>query len=346
MPVNDPNVGLALALTFAAGAATAVGACVVFVPRLVKLASRRTLAAALALSAGVMTYVSFVEIMSLSLQKFQTTGYSEQLAYAYATLSFFGGVVFMMVRACVCLCVLRKEVLGKKAASLVANNLLCFASLAQLLNFLVTFLLGGHHHHGHGHSHHGADHLHHDGCGGEVGHSACHSGTRQCTQSSIVQDEAGGTTASGGENAITEEVEVGCPCCSDDPIGELERLQRMAEEMDLLEHQHQQPQPQPPTEVKQSQVEKEEEEKQDLDAPFPADRQKSDDDDDLEAGGYDSDAMRTGADDSQHLVGTEDGEAGHDVGPSEREEARLKEQQKLLRMSVNTAVAIAYVPHY
>lgn len=99
MPLDDPNVGLAFGLTVAAGAATAVGAAVVFVPRLVKLASRRTLAAALALSAGVMTYVSFVEILGKSRLKFLEAGYADNLAYMYATVCFFGGVVFMTVRS-------------------------------------------------------------------------------------------------------------------------------------------------------------------------------------------------------------------------------------------------------
>jgi ZIP family zinc transporter len=86
-----------MGLTVAAGAATAVGAAVVFVPRLVKLASRRTLAGALGLSAGVMTYVSFVEIFNKSRVKFLSAGYSADVAYAYATVCFFGGVVLMTV---------------------------------------------------------------------------------------------------------------------------------------------------------------------------------------------------------------------------------------------------------
>jgi zinc transporter ZupT len=98
MPLDDPNVGLAFGLTIAAGAATAVGAAVVFVPRLVKLASRRTLAGALALSAGVMTYVSFVEILGKSRLKFLEAGYADNVSYMYATVCFFGGVVLMTVR--------------------------------------------------------------------------------------------------------------------------------------------------------------------------------------------------------------------------------------------------------
>jgi lipoprotein signal peptidase len=52
---SSKNVGIAFGLTFAAGAATALGASVVFFPRLVKFANRHTLAAALGFSAGVMT---------------------------------------------------------------------------------------------------------------------------------------------------------------------------------------------------------------------------------------------------------------------------------------------------
>mmetsp|Transcript_27518 Transcript_27518/g.58804 ORF Transcript_27518/g.58804 Transcript_27518/m.58804 type:complete len:402 (+) Transcript_27518:159-1364(+) len=102
------NVGVALALVCGAGAATAIGASVVFFPSLVKLASRRVLAGSLGLSAGVMTYVSFVEIFMKSVDGFALSfvkeGMSEEevvrqedIAYIYATLSFFGGVLTMMI---------------------------------------------------------------------------------------------------------------------------------------------------------------------------------------------------------------------------------------------------------
>ena len=97
MPVENPNVGVAFALVCGAGAATALGASVVFFPALVKLASRRVLAGALGVSAGVMTYVSFVEIFNKSQLSFLDAGHSERDAYLYATLCFFGGVVTMLV---------------------------------------------------------------------------------------------------------------------------------------------------------------------------------------------------------------------------------------------------------
>ena len=97
MPTNDPNVGVAFGLVIGAGAATALGAGVVFVPALVRYATRRTLAAALGLSSGVMTYVSFVEIFQKSNDSFADAGKGEKKAYMYATVCFFGGVVLMLV---------------------------------------------------------------------------------------------------------------------------------------------------------------------------------------------------------------------------------------------------------
>lgn len=97
MSTAEGNVGVALGLVCGAGAATAVGASVVFFPSLVKLASRRVLAASLGLSAGVMTYVSFVEIFVKSVDGFVDSGIDPDLSYIYATLSFFGGVLLMIV---------------------------------------------------------------------------------------------------------------------------------------------------------------------------------------------------------------------------------------------------------
>lgn len=102
MPTAEGNVGVALGLVCGAGAATALGAAVVFFPSLVKLASRRVLAGSLGLSAGVMTYVSFVEIFVKSVEGFADAGIEPDLGYIYATLSFFGGVfVMLLVDVCV-----------------------------------------------------------------------------------------------------------------------------------------------------------------------------------------------------------------------------------------------------
>jgi len=97
MSVAEGNVGLALGLVCGAGAATAIGSAVVFFPSLVKLASRRVLAGALGLSAGVMTYVSFAEIFVKSVDAFGDSLGDPDLGYIYATLSFFGGVFVMLL---------------------------------------------------------------------------------------------------------------------------------------------------------------------------------------------------------------------------------------------------------
>lgn len=110
MSSAEGNVGVAFGLVCGAGAATALGASVVFFPSLVKLASRRILAASLGLSAGVMIYVSFAEIFIKSVDGFADylkvdeegideaeVERREDMAYIYATCSFFGGVLSMLV---------------------------------------------------------------------------------------------------------------------------------------------------------------------------------------------------------------------------------------------------------
>lgn len=91
------NVGIALGLVVAAGASTGLGAAVVFIPSLVKLASRRVLAGSLGFSAGVMLYVSFVEILGKAKLGFEDAGNEPNVAYMYATVCFFAGVVIMIV---------------------------------------------------------------------------------------------------------------------------------------------------------------------------------------------------------------------------------------------------------
>ena len=96
---STKNAGIALALACAAGACTAIGAGVVFAPRLVKLASKKILAGGLGLSAGVLTYVAFVDLFPESNESFVNAGYGEGAAYALVSACFFGGVFLMVVRA-------------------------------------------------------------------------------------------------------------------------------------------------------------------------------------------------------------------------------------------------------
>jgi zinc transporter, ZIP family len=96
------TVYIAFALVFGAGMATAIGASVViFLPKLVTnhtVMNRYVLASSLGISAGVMIYVSMIEIFQKSRIAFIDAGYAENIAYVYATSCFFAGVVIMMVR--------------------------------------------------------------------------------------------------------------------------------------------------------------------------------------------------------------------------------------------------------
>ena len=101
MTTSDPSpehVGIAFALVFGAGSATAIGASVVFIPQLIQYANPTTLACGLGISAGVMIYVSFIEIIQKSKTAFMDAHYEPNIAYAYSTLCFFAGVVIMIVR--------------------------------------------------------------------------------------------------------------------------------------------------------------------------------------------------------------------------------------------------------
>ena len=69
--VQEPNYGLAFLLVIIAGLSTTFGAVAVMFDKCVQLTDKRFLASSLALSAGVMIYVSFVEIFVKSVEAFQ-----------------------------------------------------------------------------------------------------------------------------------------------------------------------------------------------------------------------------------------------------------------------------------
>lgn len=124
MGVASGNVGLAFGLVFAAGLSTTLGSALVFVT---DKANVTYLAAALGTSAGVMLcvqdpgsagggpgragalthapttqhqtrYVSFAEIFTVkAVEAFQESGYKDGEAYAYATITFFSGIVFTYI---------------------------------------------------------------------------------------------------------------------------------------------------------------------------------------------------------------------------------------------------------
>jgi ZIP family zinc transporter len=70
-----------------------LGAALIF---LTTSLNRSLLAGTLSFSAGVMVYVSLVEVIGVSTEYFRK-GYSEPLSEALATASFFGGVILMAI---------------------------------------------------------------------------------------------------------------------------------------------------------------------------------------------------------------------------------------------------------
>jgi ZIP family zinc transporter len=91
----DANATLGFLLVLFAGLATGIGASAVFFKQLVMLASTRILAAGIGISAGVMVYVSFIEIFQKSVGAFSDHGVDDSNANLYATLCFFAGIVLM-----------------------------------------------------------------------------------------------------------------------------------------------------------------------------------------------------------------------------------------------------------
>ena len=65
------DVGIAFALSIGAGLATCIGGLVIFFKKLVHLASPKSLAVSLSLSAGVMIFISLVEIFGKSVEGYQ-----------------------------------------------------------------------------------------------------------------------------------------------------------------------------------------------------------------------------------------------------------------------------------
>eukprot|EP00636_Phaeomonas_parva_P015254 CAMPEP_0118851592 /NCGR_PEP_ID=MMETSP1163-20130328/985_1 /TAXON_ID=124430 /ORGANISM="Phaeomonas parva, Strain CCMP2877" /LENGTH=372 /DNA_ID=CAMNT_0006783963 /DNA_START=146 /DNA_END=1264 /DNA_ORIENTATION=+ len=97
MGVDNNDAALGFGLVCFAGGCTGLGAAIVFSKRLVALANKRFLAAALGVAAGVMIYVSLIEIFVKAQGAFEDAGHSESMAYFYATLCFFLGVLFNFV---------------------------------------------------------------------------------------------------------------------------------------------------------------------------------------------------------------------------------------------------------
>ncbi|HEY0332315.1 MAG TPA: zinc transporter ZupT [Stenotrophomonas sp.] len=87
------HVWIALAVTLAAGLATALGSLMVLFSR---RPNPRLLAFGLAFAGGAMVYVSLTEILGKSISSF-AGAYGERVGYTYGTLAFLGGMLLIMV---------------------------------------------------------------------------------------------------------------------------------------------------------------------------------------------------------------------------------------------------------
>jgi ZIP family zinc transporter len=89
--MNTENVLFAFALTLFAGLSTGIGSALAF---FTKRTNTRFLTYSLGFSAGVMIFVSLVEIFQKSVQSFAEL-YSQKASYGFALLAFFGGIAFI-----------------------------------------------------------------------------------------------------------------------------------------------------------------------------------------------------------------------------------------------------------
>jgi len=91
--VQNENLGLAFGLTAMAGLSTCIGAVLPFFP-CIRTADNRVLVISLGLSAGVMVYISFVEILALKARSAMKC-VNADLFELWTVLLFFAGIVIM-----------------------------------------------------------------------------------------------------------------------------------------------------------------------------------------------------------------------------------------------------------
>lgn len=91
--MDNTNVLFAFGLTLFAGLSTGIGSAVAF---FTKRTNKNFLSISLGFSAGVMIYVSFVELFDIA-RKSLVSMYSERFGNWYAVLAFFGGVIIIAV---------------------------------------------------------------------------------------------------------------------------------------------------------------------------------------------------------------------------------------------------------
>lgn len=87
----ENNILIAFLLTLMAGLATGIGSLMVL---FTKKTNKKVLSFSLGLSAGVMLYVSFVEILAKAIESLSVV-YGDKLGNTYAIIGFFGGVTLI-----------------------------------------------------------------------------------------------------------------------------------------------------------------------------------------------------------------------------------------------------------
>jgi ZIP family zinc transporter len=92
LQISTENVWIALAVTLAAGLATALGSLMVL---FAKRPNPRLLAFGLAFAGGAMVYVSLSEILNKSIDSF-TQAYDPRLGFTYGTVAFLLGILVIM----------------------------------------------------------------------------------------------------------------------------------------------------------------------------------------------------------------------------------------------------------
>ena len=91
--MTSTNILIAFGLTLVAGLSTGIGS---FMALLAKKTNTRFLCASLGFSAGVMIYVSFMEMMPHAKEAL-TANFGEKLGLLYLIVSFFGGIALIML---------------------------------------------------------------------------------------------------------------------------------------------------------------------------------------------------------------------------------------------------------
>jgi ZIP family zinc transporter len=89
----EANLTLAIFITLFAGLSTGIGGLIVYFSNKINL---KLLSAALGFSAGVMIYVSFMELIPEALTNIQSM-YNEKWAYIYMVIAFFTGIFFIAI---------------------------------------------------------------------------------------------------------------------------------------------------------------------------------------------------------------------------------------------------------